>query len=277
MPGQGYWGNAYPPAGVALAVGHPLTAGLVGGWFFTIGGGKQVPNIVAAPSYATLDANVTRGMSIGTPAAIWTTGTSGIVATQSGPLLGGRPNWSIVARMYLPTIGGSGRAIYCERAASGNDILKLDYQGNNGDQLDLTYRNDSGTLIQLASANIHDGRPHDVAGTKRGTDCRIYIDGFQVNQGTFGSSSDAFTDAGLASRIGADAGDSNAYWLGSIYYVLVYNRTLSQVEIQEIGAEPYAIFAPPVWRRYFIPHVVTTVERRTLSPLGARVGSRQAS
>jgi len=239
------WGGAALPAGPALNSGHPLAAGLVGGWFLGTGGGSLVPNLAGAPTYATSDANVTRGMSMGAPSGIWTTGTSGIVTARSGPLLGGQVNWSIVARIFFPTTGGSGRAIYCERAASGNDILKLDYQGLSGAALDLTYRNDAGTLIQLAGGNIHDGAPHQVAGTKRGTDCRIYVDGVQVNQGTFGSGSDAFTNAGLVSQIGADAGDTNAFWLGSIAYVLVYARVLGLSELEWLRAEPTAVIAPP--------------------------------
>lgn len=122
--------------------------------------------------------------------------------------------------------GGVFPTIYGERAAAGNDIFKLEV--TDAGKLQLTYRDDAGTINQIATATtVADDEWHFVALTKDGTAIKIYVDDVEVKTGTL-TATDTFTNADLQSRIGGDiAGGINAAYTGYIDEVALYvNRVL---------------------------------------------------
>ncbi len=68
---------------------------------------------------------------------------------------------------------------------------------------------------------------------------------------------------------------------GWLRYVYIWNRVLSAAQIALLYQEPYAMLVEPLAPVYYrVPAAgaaATTAERRTLSPVGTRTGSRQAS
>lgn len=169
--------------------------------------------------------------------------------------LGGNASFSVVAgivnTLNTSTIGDS-FTVYGERAASGNDILKLGFaQGTNGTSpVILTYRNDAGTLIQTGTAsgiNTNDGRFHVIAGTKFGSgsnNSTVYLDGRAVGTASW-NTNDNFTDANIKCFIGGDIADPVSGFPGSVHFVYLYKRSLNQAQINALTADPYGFLIFP--------------------------------
>jgi len=173
-------------------------------------------------------------------------------------IVGGLTNLTIWGYGATPSSGPS--AFYCERAGSGSDILKLGADTTN--KVLFTYRNDAGTLTQLLGASAFfdaSGTPHQIAATKQGTALSVYLDGKLDGTATFGSGSDAFTNANVA-HLGTDP--SGESWTGgSLIACAVWNRALSAAELKWLRAEPYAFIAPPSPRgmRFAVPGTAAAV------------------
>src|SRR5947209_4114051 len=86
------------------------------------------------------------------------------VTFGSNYILGTLTNASVT--MYIKNSslsGGSGGALYCERAASGNDIWKLQTIGSTNTGLEFTHRDDAGTLDQPSeTCTINDNAWHHI-------------------------------------------------------------------------------------------------------------------
>lgn len=169
----------------------------------------------------------------------------------SGPILGGLPSWAVVAgvRMLPTTIALVDYAIYSERAASGNDILKFGLgSGGVTPQFWATYRNDSSTLINNGSGiAINDGLFHVHVMTLSAGSATVfgYTDGKQVFSNGW-AASNSFTDAGISCRIASDiAGGSLSYFPDYINFVALYERPLTQIESLNLSKDPYGFLIFP--------------------------------
>lgn len=240
------WGVQKPPVGSQVRTGHPLTQGLAGAWLldhaaFDVTG--RSPGI-GSPSNATF---VPQG-AVATTAA-------GYLPLRSTKLVGGEVNLTLMSFGVMTGTGPSGgRASYSERGSSGNDILKLGFTSGGGTGCELTYRNDGGTLSQLrGNKAINDGRMHQIVGRKVGTALTVWVDGILDNSATFGSASDAFTDATVEARALGDKGDNTVSWnAGAVSAIYVWRRALTDNEIRWLAQEPYAfITAPAPYRQHF--------------------------
>lgn len=215
-------------------------------------------NLVNRTSLATRrDTNTkTLGTAIYTPGTATTNGVN--VTNGSGKLLGPLQQSSLIAfsstTAGLISVGSNtdglistnGNAIYSERAASGNDIYKLCWSCDSNAltlYAEFTYRNDGGTLLQhrINIGRKNNGIPIFSAVTKNGTAHYVYCAGLGAS-GTFGSSSTAFTDAGLQRLINADLGDGTASWNGVTYFVIGFSRTLSINELNSLNKNPWQLF-----------------------------------
>lgn len=130
---------------------------------------------------------------------------------------------------------GNGYALYAERAASGNDIWKVDMFGSGGDigKVGLTHRDDAGTLTQLKSvATYNDTNIHHLVITKSGTSIVIYVDKVLAS-GTL-SGNDTLTNAGLEAWSGGDKGDNLANFDGTIDDIRLYNATLTANDVANL-------------------------------------------
>ena len=144
-------------------------------------------------------------------------------------------NWTIAVWINTtsPNRHSGGDALYCERAPSGNDIVKLDsLDATSPNSVFVTLRNDGGTLLQVRSTKIiNDGIWHFIVGTKQGTAIKLYVDGILENSNTW-SGTDTYTN-GIQSRVGGDAGDSSSHFLGKEDNVILYNHALTNDEINQ--------------------------------------------
>lgn len=272
MPGQGYW-LTRPPAGTPVDPAHPLAQGLRYLWTCSEGAGG-VQNALGGKGLGFTTAPLLN--------AYWS-------MTKRGSCMTFFPNSGFMqfepdAVLGLPTV----------EATLLWGYQKLDGTARSSGAFGVTDGASAiGTHLPYADGTVY----WDFGGNSEGS-TRL-----SVSSLTFGDDLWAFTTGSRGMEIwqnGVRRASNSAtptrtnsggafYWgkhdgvtdcdFAAIWHCAIYGRQLTAGEIQAVSAAPYSMFAPPVWRRYFVPAgaAVTTVERRTLSPLGARVGSRQAS
>lgn len=201
-----------------------------------------------------------------------------VICKPSGNILSGKDKFTIMSLARTSAargsgsgqIGTGGNSIYCERAASGNDILKQTMIDNSTNtQLEFTFRNDAGTLLQLRSntAVLNDGKWHQFVCLKNSGVHYIYIDGKYDNKGNYGGNN-TFTNSNVC-RISGDSADSASSWVGDISYVFLWSRALTSNEIRSLSQNPYQFISRPSYRSYNIIEAgTTTYKRRTLVGVG---------
>lgn len=173
------------------------------------------------------------GNHFGVPSLLYDD-TDDYVLCRSGSIAATLTDCTVSSRFYTANAdnaGGGGRAIYAERAASGNDIFKLDYSDDTSlGRPFFTWRNDGGTLTQVRpSSGTYNNQWVTFDVVVAGTAVTIYINGVSAGTGTVSTKN--FTDAGLDSRIGGDARGTAATWGGNISSVRIHSVALSASEI----------------------------------------------
>ncbi len=164
-------------------------------------------------------------------------GAGNYVTLKTSAILAGQTNATIVFWMksiQIPPNGSTIPAMYCERPASGNDILKVEF-GTTG-RLRVTYRDDAGTLNQPTNASgvkINDGKWHMIAIVKSGTSITFYVDGVVDHTATL-TATDTLTNANVNVRLGSDITDGNAFYNGRLDEVRLYTRPLDAAEVADL-------------------------------------------
>jgi hypothetical protein len=166
----------------------------------------------------------------------------------SGALLGSLQNSSVIAIASAPALG---KALYCERAASGNDIYKLE---NLNGGTTFTYRNDGGSISQFGTGNnqVVDGRTRIFGAVKNGATHTAYCALIgpdttyapALATSSFGGNA-AFSNSGLQRTIGYDAGDSGANATGRLDIVIGWTRSITAAELDSLRQNPYQIAVAP--------------------------------
>jgi len=193
-----------------------------------------------------LTANASPGTTLtyAGPAATFTGG-SGFSA-GSGAFLGGRAAWSICALVQTATpTSGSGGTVYCERAASGNDIVKLHISQTTGSAA-CAYQNDAGSLVNqtAGSPSVTDGLVHMMACTYDGTNVASYVDRALVQTTSWPGANNNFTNGALQQTIGYDVADATGPFAGSIIAIWLYQRALTAAQIATLTDAPFAMLRP---------------------------------
>jgi hypothetical protein len=155
------------------------------------------------------------------------------VQAKAAAILASQADWTIETWVKAAD-GQDEHPIYTERAASGNDILKLEFGGTgtggaSAGVITLTYRDDAGTLNRINTPLAYDDNGwHHVAVTKDNTAVVIYVDGVQRTTGTL-TATDTFTNSGLEAWIAGDKGGSGGsqYLTASVDEVAVYTSALT--------------------------------------------------
>jgi hypothetical protein len=164
-----------------------------------------------------------------------------VLVSGSKGLIAGSSNFTISAWSFaasgLERING-GRAIYCERGASGNGILKMDSYTSNpvADGLVLTYRNDSGDVTQTVfePGADHRGRwIHAAITFSNGNTFLFYINGVQTNSLSW-ANNNTLTSANQTLISGDAQGPNSRFW-GQLDDIRIYNRALSAKEIRTLA------------------------------------------
>ncbi len=103
------------------------------------------------------------------------------------------------------------------------------------------------------SVNVNDGQWHHVAGVYDGTQKRLYVDGnLDVSENSTGN----INNSSYNVNIGENAEATGRYWDGLIDDVRVYNRALTQEEIQKVmmGIPPGAALTQALLMRRQMCH-----------------------
>lgn len=250
MPAQGYWGAARPPGGTPLDAGHHLAQGVTGLWTMSEGAGapaSAVGRFLAPPIGAGVQWRATgHGSSPSLVATAGSTDNTIVLAAQSA--------------LVLPLQG----------ATLAVGLRKRDATPRNGQTVGVV----TGTGNQRCSCSLPygDGNAYwDWGGTSNGT-TRLTVAGltfglldnlFVMTTGARGMEmwqngvlrgSNAANPSRLVSTGALVAGFNSALGDGAdlvdYWYVGVWSRQLTVAEVQALTAQPYAMFAAPVWRRY---------------------------
>jgi hypothetical protein len=236
---------------ISTVFAQDINSGLVGYWKFDEGSG----NIAADSS-----GNGNNGALINSPA--WVDGRWGgkalsfngvdqyVNVTGNTDLNPHTSNWTISAWVNIAQLTNSG----------GNDygfVIVGKRQTASDTSLTLLARGGSSTTSQARFAFIYDGTLqlagaqtplmnvsgwHYVSGERSGGDLYVYVDGVEYGPNNFvnyGGNLTASTDVNSTTPINlAHHGAWSSYYNGTIDEVRIYNRTLSQQEIQEIMIVP---------------------------------------
>ncbi len=148
----------------------------------------------------------------------------------------------------------------------------------------------------LLTAYIYDGSPKTAVGpalngsqryhsvfTVDGANLTLYLDGAQVAQTAAGGAYTGYTTPNFYFGAAGSATGGTFYGGGNNQLIAcgMWSRALTAREVRTLYRAPWDMALVPgrILSRISPPPAaaaaVTTVERRTLSPLGARVGSRQ--
>jgi hypothetical protein len=173
---------------------------------------------------------------------------SAYVLVKNGITVCNLARWSISIWFRSPNNPAISQPLYCERASSGNDILKLQQLGS-GDgaagKLQLVLRDDAGTLDFINGGNVvNDGKLHNYVLTRSGNAIRGYLDG-KLDISATANASSTMTNS-VETRLGADAGDGGVHFSGHEYLLQVWRRTLTQREVNQLYADPFRIYRKPI-------------------------------
>lgn len=221
-----YWQNLVGPIDTAAVVD---ATSLLSHW--ALGEGGATARDTQGTNNGTYTGTVTRDVLGPSRAAKGITldgNSANYVLCKSGTIVATLTN-STVEAWFKTTAGAGEKVIYCERAAAGNDIWKLELTAGS---LQLTHRDDAGTLTQVNRASsLANGIWYHVAITKSGTTAKLYLDGAQLGADITILGTDTMTNAGIEARIGSDKADGTPTWNGQLAGVAVYNAALSAATI----------------------------------------------
>jgi len=228
--------------GMPKIASGPITNGLMGVW---LPGVYQFNLVDAAFLQLTDTANARFGSGLFGANYNCTSANLSTAFKSLGPTyLAKSPNWTIYGLASLGnTTSTAGAGLYCERAGSGNDIIKVDWTSP---VAQLTLRNDAGTIAQPSVGLSNNFGYHSFVGTKFGnggsSNLILYLD--NVTGAANWTGTDSYTDA-LVPTIGYDFADSSGGWPGPIVIVAVWNRVLSPVEVFQLSSDPFAMLEFP--------------------------------
>jgi hypothetical protein len=247
----GYWGATKPSPGGAIDRGHPLAQRLVGLWLLNEGAGAARELRRGALGVATT-ALPAWGASPSGP-ALQFTGASSQAALYTLPVQTDGA-FSIVVRSYTTNTASRQTIVGANNVANTPWLEFAASQGTGklamvipGVFVDVTT---AAVVSNNTWADIVYTRP---AGGAFGSGL-FYVNGAAVAVSAGGS----YTPAAATSWLLGARATGNQYLTGGIAFCYLYERVLSPAEIQQLRAAPYAMFAPPVWRQYFIPASGTT-------------------
>jgi hypothetical protein len=150
------------------------------------------------------------------------------------------PNFTLEAWIYLRTdIGNEQRRIiskqYTEQRSYSFDIFGNGYSGSTGNQLVLSIGNGATWINFMSTTHLTKETWYYVVGTHEGTTSKIYINGGLDKEGTTTTQTTdnpAPLTIGCSHETGPENPHISAFFPGIIDDVRIYDRALSQQEIQ---------------------------------------------
>lgn len=251
----GGWGPVKPPVGTQIAPGHPLADRLQLDLLFNEGGGRTL-----------LDGVHKRPIVVGTGGA-WRADLSGTALSLEPP----------ASSYYLsmPALGFAASAsvtfmadltLVTRNWPSNQALLNLDSDGDGSGVADwnlsiLTataewslYATDSGGASKIATlaspAIAVAGTRYLIVGRIRdGGTVDLFVNGVKTVGNAITTRRTSFSQL----QIGRFNGTYGQYGGGEWHLFRAWSKALTDYEILTLSKSPYGIYAPPVWRRYFVP------------------------
>lgn len=224
---------------------HPLAKGLSFVWFAGTSDREWTRGV--APSTR----NATRSVGAKGPAAHCSTGQVNIewptqfTATSDGAGTGdftmlsvGNPvaSASSVNHMLAQKNDAAGTP-FAQAALLANSRLAV---VSSGDFELFTYNNGNNSTI--TATGVVDGNWHAFAGVRSGTTHSIFVDGRLNNSSTLTAQN--ISQAGRYTAVGSRGNGTTESFVNDISCALMWNRALTNAEIQSISANPYQILMP---------------------------------
>ena len=237
-----------PPLGSKINWGHPLSQGLVGCWLMNEAGGNLITNI------CNKKVNTDATGFLWSPSGVQTVGgLAGDFPIKPGMTWCQNPGVSVVARCKVPN-AKSKSLIYLYGGGSIRLVLGTSDYDNGlikwiGDRV---YSSPWGVYI---NNNLSTGsKKYQIAATALGTNANIYQDSIlkdsKTNCSPYGGES--------YYSLGID-------WQADIDYIYVWNRYLSQADIQSLYVNPYQFIYRPSSKTYSIPSGNIIINADTLA------------
>jgi Concanavalin A-like lectin/glucanases superfamily len=241
MPGAGFYGPNKPPPGASLNVGHEFAHGLRFAPIFNEGAGRRVLD------YAGLKllrfGNTVTWTSTKFGPALSFPGTGGQGASGSDLFLNGRP-WTVSVR-YMVSVDTDNYFWDLGQTGLDNEMHLLD--GFAADWVNVNlYSDDHQIQTDKALGVFH----HITITQAPDTTLSVYQNG--VLKGTADAAGMFSGNAGAWYLGGRSIGGSDEF-VGIIEHFMLWERAFTAREVKEHTEAPYQMFAPPVWRRYFLP------------------------
>lgn len=254
MPAGFSWGNVKPPAGVQVDFSSPMVSEMERFWAFNEGAGKLYTDVIKGNVLATTGgAPAWVGSQLGS--AVSFNGSSDSLTCLGVPA--GEASLATEIKGYtlfaLVTPASTSVATLGAAVLSDGTLGGYAFLGRNSSSWFGQHRI-SGAYVQINAGTAVPGQPSFIA--------LIYDVGagsvsLSIDGGPFssvGSVANTRDFYGNNMYIGSDNG--NLFFDGLIHCVGLYNRPLSFPEISRLSAQTYAMFMPPVYRRWFVSAAV---------------------
>lgn len=269
--------NFQPPSGSVFDWSHPL-ARECSLWVSPLcAGGQTVDLSIGADAYTSRasPAGIVQGYSDGGGVALLAKNlsTDFIVTPRAGTRLKWKSTLPFTLLCYWRRIGGGNTYLLNKTAGGFQPTVFLRHrvsaQGN-----DCTFTCGASPYTDItAGAGAPRQQPyHQVAVHQPNGDMLLYQDGLLKATGNDSTTWDLTTNT---QSIGWNNGGNN--WNGDFFIFAAWNRSLSAQEVTWLNAEPWLLLKQTASVAYFpsAAVVATLKNRRTLTDLGTRIGSRQ--
>lgn len=133
----------------------------------------------------------------------------------------------------LQTVFNAENTVLCKGSEDAENTFSMRFSGQT---FQCVFKDDTGTDIVLGGPSFEDFQWHHYAYIRQGNQHIIYADGFNLGWESFTNSPES--SAGLPLTIGAQYNNQNSNYVnffgGQIDEISVYNRALTETEIQNI-------------------------------------------
>ncbi len=229
-----------PILGTRLNWSHPLNKGLVGFWLFNEGHGDKVYDLSMNENTGTCTGmadppTTTSGWNPGRIGpSICFDGSNDYILLSNNSNLNLTGNYTISSSFYSNDV--TLFKMIVAKSEGGAVTCQYELGQNNGTAV---FRVGNGISIRTASKSISNATWYNVVGVKYGTTLSIYVNGAKGTDDTTTSNATTTTSVVIGAR---NTSLLNAYFNGIVNEVRIWNRPLSELEIQQFYTEPYCMF-----------------------------------
>lgn len=270
---QSYYTNK-PSDGAEVDFAHPLSEGLVGCWLLNERGGRVFKDLAGGNNGYGYDFNyMPNGVSF--PAA------TARIDLPGNPYLNFQRTNSFSTFAVIDRVNTFANSPVIIAKQTTSPFTGWVWQFTSAGFLRYQLINDSSTNIletrtdEALVVNTKYALLSTYNGSSLANGVDHYINGRRAGQTFTNNTLTASMLTSTAATIGCDSSDKSGNTLnGTLVMLTVWNRKLNQEDAMDLTINPFCFISP-----YEVPILpapaVTTVFRKTLSPIGSRVGSRQ--